>query len=92
MITGEKSPVLKQIILTNIKSMEAPFKPNFEKKQFSIVVDVYDNGISFNVTPHEKSPMYYEVLGAIHQMLYSVMENQRQESRKEFVKSKKQTK
>lgn len=70
--------------------MNENFKPNFEKKQFSIVIDVYENGLSFNVVPEAKSPMYYETLGAIHQMLYSVMENQRQESKKEFAKSKKQ--
>jgi hypothetical protein len=69
--------------------METIFKPNFEKKQFSIVIDVYENGLSFGVIPKEKSPMYYEVLGAIHQMLYSVMETQRQESKKEIKKHQK---
>lgn len=71
--------------------METPFKPNFEKKQFSIVIDVYENGLTFNVIPEAKSPMYYETLGAIHQMLYSVMENQRQAAKSEFAKQKKLT-
>ena len=72
--------------------MNTPFKPNYEKKQFSIVIDVFENGLSFGVTPAEKSPMYYEVLGALHQATYSVMENQRDEARNEFVKHNKSKK
>ena len=66
--------------------MNKLFKPNFDKKQFTISIDVFENGLSFTITPAEKTPMYYEVLGVIHQMLYSVMEDQRKESKNEFAK------
>ena len=72
--------------------MNTPFKPNYEKKQFSIVIDVYENGLAFIVNPAEKSPMYYETLGALHQTVFSIMENQREEARNEFVKHNKSKK
>jgi len=62
------------------------FKPNYEKKQFSIVIDVYDNGLEFSVKKEEIQPKYYEVMGAIHQTLHSIMESQRRESKKEYAK------
>jgi hypothetical protein len=71
--------------------MSETFKPSYEKKQFSIVIDVYENGLAFIVTPAEKSPMYYETLGALHQTVFSIMENQREEARKEFAKHKKKS-
>lgn len=69
-----------------------PFKPNYEKKQFTITIDVYDNGLTFNVEKGEAMPKYYEVLGALHQTVHSIMENQRAEAKKEFIKHSKLTK
>ena len=66
--------------------MSESFKPDYSEKQFSIVIDAYDNGLTFTVKGVKQEPKYYEVIGAIHQMLYSVMEKQRQESVNEFEK------
>lgn len=72
--------------------MNTPFKPNYENKHFSIVIDVYENGLTFIVNPASKHPMYYEMIGALHQATFSVMESQREAAKKEFVKHNKKTK
>lgn len=67
--------------------MNKPFKVDYTTKNFSIVIDVYENGLTFQVNEGYTMPNYHEMLGALHHALYGVMENQRKEARKAFAKT-----
>lgn len=68
-----------------MKEQEKNFKPNYEKKLYTLKIDVYENSQTSEVQAHDDYPVkYHEVIGVCETTKHSLMETQREHNRKAY--------
>ena len=64
--------------------MESAFKPEFTKKKFQIVIDVYENcqTLTINRLPEERDVTYHEIIGSLEIQKTILIHDQSEYNRK----------